>query len=858
MLKWTTLEYKHDFMPPKLTDPWASDKTHVLELLKVSPESGLSSSEAKRRTKLYGLNKLAEKQRFHLFFDFIEGFLNPFIILLIAASLISALLGQITDFLIILTIILTSGLLSFYQHYKAENEVEKLKQKILLTADVIRDGVRKEIPFSAVTIGDILLLKVGDVIPADARLLKAKDLSVNEAVLSGESLPVEKQASVVVLKDTELSERKNMVFMGTHIEAGEGQAVVVAVGKDTSFGRLSKEIQTKKPNTSFDQGLNNFGFLLMRAVILLTLFVFLVNTVLKHDVLNSFIFALALAVGLTPELLPIILTINLSRGALRMGKKDVIVKYLPAIQNFGSMDILCTDKTGTLTENQIALNSFEDVRGNESRETLLYGIANSYFQSGYKNPLETTLLGYQHEFELDGFRKLSEIPFDFERKRLSVVLKDKKGKIILVTKGSPHKIFPLISHYRENGVVKTISQDLVKLIEKRCEELSGKGLLVLAVCKKEIEKKISYSTRDEKDLTFLGFLTFSDPPKQGVLDTIAHLRKLGVNLKVLTGDNEIVTKKVCEEVNLDIEGIMLGHEIEKMSADELRQKVTQNTVFARLTPEQKSRIIFALKENGHTVGYLGDGINDAPPLKSADVGISVHNGSEIARDVADIILMKKSLSVLRDGVIEGRKTYANILKYIMMGTSSNFGNMISVAISSMFLPFLPMLPTQILLNNLLYDTSQLSLPQDNVDVELLKKPKNWDVSFIKNFMIIFGLLSSIFDFFTFGVLLYFFHASSSLFQTGWFVESLTTQSLIILSLRTSHVPFFTSKPSKLLITSIILAPLVGIILPNMPFGSIFGFVRLPFIFYLVMVCFVVSYFVIIERAKSWFYRRIKQ
>ncbi|MCL5411327.1 MAG: magnesium-translocating P-type ATPase [Patescibacteria group bacterium] len=837
---------------------WTKEKSEIFKLLQTS-EEGLSEKEAKRRLKVYGLNELAVRRRFDLFFEFISTFLNPLILLLIFAGLVSAFLGEATNFVIILAIIFISGVLNFYQHYQAQNEADKLKQKVLLTTAVLRGNNQKEVPFSHIAIGDIVLLSVGDIVPADCRIIHAKDFSIDESTLTGESYPEEKSAERIGEEHLELTKRKNIAFMGTHVISGEGRAVVFATGKQAEFGQLSKEIQTAKPETSFDKGLNEFGFLLMRGVLLLTLFVFLANAALKHDILNSFLFALALAVGLTPELLPVILTINLAKGAAKMAKKEVIVKYLPAIQNLGGMDILCTDKTGTLTEDKITVRSFEDINGRENQEVLQYGLLNSHFQAGFRNPLDHALLKNRGKTVFGDFEKVDEIPFDFERKRLSVVLKNKQnGRLFLVTKGSLPRTIPTMDRYREGERVEKISKDFLEKVQKKYEQFSLSGFRVVIVGIKEIEKKDSYEVEDEKDLVFLGFLTFFDPPQKGVLKTVNQLNHLGISLKILTGDNELVTKRLCEEIKLEVKGIMTGTEVDSLHPTDLKERALETTIFARLTPEQKSKIIQALKETGHTVGYLGDGINDAPPLKSSDVGISVHNGSDVARDVSDIILMKKSLSVLQEGVIEGRKTYANILKYLMMVTSSNFGNMLTVAAASLFLPFLPMLPIQILLANLLYDISQLAIPTDNVDLEAVQTPRKWDKSFIKKFILIFGPINSLMDFSTFFILLYLLHASVNLFQTGLFLENLATQILIIFSIRTHFVPFYKSRPSKIFSLSIFSIVAIGMILPNLSFfSSYFSFAKLPSSFFLFLILIILLYFLVVEKTKSWFYGRNK-
>ncbi|MGH7245832.1 MAG: magnesium-translocating P-type ATPase, partial [Candidatus Levyibacteriota bacterium] len=635
-----------------------------------------------------------------------------------------------------------------------------------------------------------------------------------------------------------------VAFMGTHVVSGQGKMVIVAVGKATAFGKLSKEIVRNKPETNFDKGINAFGLLLLKFTLFLTLVVFATNAFFRHDVLTAFLFALALAIGLTPELLPIILTINLAKGALRMEHYGVIVKFLPSIQNLGAMDVLCSDKTGTLTSGDIALDSYENEKGQKDEDVLHFGLLNSHFQAGFKNPLDISLLYHKENFDINQYEKVDEIPFDFTRKRLSVIVEIKKTKKrLLITKGAPHAIFGLLKNKN------------IQHIEEKYKTLAENGYRVIAVAEKTIVEKSRYVKSDESGLSFKGFLIFSDKVKEGVSQIIADLKNHGVQIKILTGDNELVAEKVCKEVGIATDTILTGDAIDKLTEEKIREKVESCNIFTQLSPEQKSKIIMLLQKNGHTVGFLGDGINDAPPLKTSDVGISVQNGSDIAKDVADIILLKKSFHAIKEGVTEGRKTYANILKYIMMQTSSNVGNMITVAVASFFLPFIPMLPTQILLNDLLYDTSQIAIPTDTVDVSFLKKPRKWDLSFIQRFTVIFGPISSLFDFLTFFGLFVFFHASPVLFRSGWFVESLVSQLLIVFSIRTKQVPFFKSLPSKVLFLSTIAAVAIGVLLPVSPLASVFSFTALPLQFYLFLPCLIIFYFLLVERTKMWFFRK---
>lgn len=828
---------------------WSLSQEDLFQKLS-SQKAGLSPEEAKKRLKIFGANRLEEKKKTNVVLSFFSKFLNPLILILLFASLISAFLGELSNFFIILIIILISAGIDFYQQFNAENAAEKLKQRVSLKAEVIRSGLKQEILASEIVPGDMIFLSAGDLVPADCRIISSRELTVSESSLTGESYPVEKQ--VKTLNDSSsLSERINSVFLGTSVLSGEAEALVIKTGTATEFGKLAEHLIEKRPKTEFETGIEKFGFLLAKITLILVILVFFVNAFFKHDILNSFLFALALAVGLTPELLPVIVTINLAKGASRMAKKEVIVKDLPAIQNFGSMNVLCTDKTGTLTEDKIKLERYEDLSGQENDQVLLYGFLNSHFQTGLKSPLEKAVL--THEVNLTGFEKIDEVPFDFIRKRLSVIVK-KGRENLLITKGAPENILPHCSHVFLKETSELTEKNRQKILE-RFKDLSSEGYRVLAVAYKKIESQKTYNVDDEKNLTFLGLMAFLDPPKESAKEALSLLENAGVTLKILTGDNEIVTQKVCQELGLNIEGVMLGEEIEKLTDLELEKKMQTTNIFARLNPDQKQRIILSLKKAGNVTGFLGDGINDAPSLREADIGISVQNAVDIAKESADLILLRKDLHVLKDGVLEGRKTYGNIMKYIQMGTSSNFGNMFSVAGASLFLPFLPMLPIQILLNNLLYDVSQLTVFTDNVDPEYLQTPKKWDLKFIRHFMLIFGPISSIFDFATFFILLFIFRATVPLFQTGWFVESLVTQTLIIFSIRTVVSPFFKSWPSTPLIISSLGVALAGSILPFSPLAQIFSFAPPPLKFYLLLILLIALYLLIVEKTKVWFFHK---
>lgn len=816
--------------------------------------SGLSEKEAENRLKKVGPNQLIEKVHFTVIKLLWESFFSPLVLLLLVASFISSVLGDFKDFIIIFSIVLLSGSITFYQHFKANNAAEKLKKKVQLDATVVRDGIRRDISFEKIVPGDVLFLSAGDIIPADGRVIEEKDLTIDESTLTGEAFPAQKSVKFFQEKVHTLSNLTNIAFAGTHTLTGEAKIIIFATGRQTQLGQLSREIVKAKPKTDFDIGVENLSLLMIKLILILCFFVFGINAFLHHEILTSFTFAVALAVGLTPELMPVILTINLSRGALRMEKKEVIVKYLPAIQNLGSMDILCTDKTGTLTESAITLTDYQNISGDKSENVLLAGILDSTLKSGVKEPLDQAILRHEHNISLAEYKKIDEIPFDFNRKRASVIVQDNKKQILLITKGAPQKMLPLCTTYTKGLKKNMLTHGQREKIERMIQSLNKQGYRVLIVASKKVNKQDSYEMVDENHLTYLGILIFQDVVKTTVNRTINELKQLGISIKILTGDNELVTQKVCSDVHIQNLGTLLGDEIDGMNNQQLEDASEKITIFARLTPEQKSRIIEALKRKNHVVGYLGDGVNDAPPLKASDVGISVNNGSDIARDVADIVLMRKSLSILQQGVQEGRKTHANIFKYIFMSLSSNFGNMMSVAIASIFLPFLPMLPIQILLIDFLYDFSQITTPMDTVDLELVTQPQQWNLGFIKRFTFVFGPISSVFDICTFLGLLFLFHSSPLIFRTGWFLESVITQTLIIFAIRTRRVPFFRSLPSIPITVSAIIAISLGFIFVNTPLAQAFSFTHLPSAFYLFLIVIVIIYFSFVEVGKKLFYK----
>jgi len=816
--------------------------------------SGLSSQEAERRLEIYGPNELAKRKKRAAIIEFLSHFRSPLLMILMFAGLVSGILGETTNAAIIFSIIILSVVLDFYQESMAERAAEMLRERVATTATVLRDGVRREVKLSEIVPGDIICLSAGDIVPADCRIITAKDLFVNQSALTGESFPVEKIADPIASPGASIEEWRNFLFMGTSIVSGTATAVAIRTGGQTEYGRIAKRLARRAPETEFERGIKGFGFMMMQITFLLVMFVFFVNALYKRDVLESLLFSVALAVGITPELLPMIISVNLSKGSIAMAKKGAIVKRLISIENFGSMDVLCSDKTGTLTENRIKLVLHIDASGAEDERVLLYSFLNSYHQTGLRSPLDEAILGYR-DIDVSGYRKVDEIPFDFVRKRISIVV-ERDGRRMLITKGAPEEVLAICSKYELGGTVLDLMGDDRKRIEGKYWELSAEGFRVLGVAYKELaDGRAAYSVKDECELTFIGFVAFLDPPKETAREALQLLRGAGIEFKIVTGDNELVSKKVCEHLGFEVKGVVLGSEIARMDDDALSRVVEEANIFARVTPAQKDRIINALRANGHVVGFLGDGINDAPPLKSADVGISVDNAVDVAKESADIILTHKDLRILRDGVLEGRKTFGNTMKYIMMGTSSNFGNMFSVAGASMFLPFLPMLPTQILLNNLLYDFSQFTIPTDEVDPEFIERPRRWDIAFIRRFMIFLGPVSSIFDFLTFFIMLLVFHATEPLFQTAWFLESLCSQTLVIFAIRTRRTPFYKSRPSKPLLLGTLATVASALILPFTPLGPLFGFVRPPPAFFAALAALIGAYLALTEAVKKWFYGR---
>ena len=825
----------------------------LLAKLQTSP-NGLKEKEAKIRLEEYGPNEPAKKKKQNIFFQIISKFINPLVIVLLIIAVFSFFFGEKISATFVILMAFISVFLSFIQEYKAGKEAEKLSELVRATATVYREGKKKEIKIREIVPGDIIELSAGDMIPADIRILSCKDLFINQASLTGESLPIEKISGPIQPKTNSINDLTNIVFMGCSVVSGTGIGVVIKTGLSTKIGEISKRMTTIRVESSFDKGIRKFTWVMIYLMCVLVIIIFLVNALLKGNPLQAFLFSLAVAVGLTPQMLPMLVTINLSKGAITMAKKQVVVKRLNAIQNFGAMDVLCTDKTGTLTIDRIVLEKHCDVVQKEDEEVLLFAYINSFYQTGLRNTLDKTILEYE-KIPIMEFTKIDEIPFDFSRKIMSVVV-EKQGKHLLISKGAPEEIFKRCTKYELDGEIFEIEQLIIRDLKEEYDELSSDGFRVLAIAYKEIEnKKTAYSKEDEWGLILKGYVAFLDPPKPTVRKTIKRLKNLGIEFKVLTGDNELVTKKICSEVGIDVKGLLTGEEMEKIDEDQLKQIVENVSVFARLSPIQKEKIIQILHKNNHIVGYLGDGINDALPLKRADVGISVNNAVDIAKESADIILLKKSLIVLEDGIIEGRKTFGNIVKYIKMGASSNFGNMISMTGASILLPFLPMLPIQVLLNNFLYDISQVSIPSDNVDKEYLLKSRPWNIDYIRKFIFFFGPISSVFDFITYGILLFIFHSSEALFHTGWFLESLCTQTFVIHIIRTGKIPFIESRPSQFLAFTSIYIATIGIIIPFTPLGRYFGFVIPPFSYFLVLFLITITYLFSVQSVKNWFIKK---
>jgi len=824
----------------------------VLENLR-STAQGLSEAEAAARLKTYGPNRLKPKRKTGILLLFLGQFKSPIILILLFAGVLSFFLHDPTDGVIILVIILFSGFLGFWQEKGAVQTVEKLLAAVEVKSEVLRDGKLMDLAVAEIVPGDIILLRAGDVIPADGLILESKDLFVDEAMLTGETFPVEKSAGIVPL-GTPLARVTNALFMGTHVISGTSKALFIATGQSTELGKISDRLKLRPPETEFERGIRRFGYLLLEITLVLVLAIFAVNVFFARPVLDSFLFAMALAVGLTPQLLPAIISINLAHGANQMAREKVIVKRLASIENFGSMNVLCSDKTGTLTEGVVKVQAALDAKGIDNEKVLFYAYLNSYYESGFTNPIDESIRR-SRSFDLSSSRKLDEVPFDFIRRRLSILV-GLEEKPVLITKGALLNVLSTCSSAEtsEGGVIPLAAAR--NDIDRLFRELSGRGLRTLAVAYRIMKDQTTVTKIDEKNMTFLGLLAFADPIKHGIIATVEELKKSGITFKIITGDNELVAADVTRQVGLLKSRILTGPQIRQMSDAALIRQAQEIDVFAEIEPNQKERIIQALQKSGNVVGYLGDGINDAPALHASDVGISVDSAVDVAKEAADIVLLEKNLDVLVRGVQNGRRTFANTLKYVFMATSANFGNMFSMAGASLFLPFLPLLPKQILLTNLLTDFPEMSIAGDRVDQEMLTQPRRWNIKFIRNFMLTFGPISSIFDFLTFGVLLLLLHAGQAEFRTGWFIESVVSASIIVLVVRTRR-PFILSRPGKYLLLSTLIIAGITLSLPYLPVAVAFGFRPVPVSFFPALGAILILYILSAEIVKRMFYRRAK-
>jgi Mg2+-importing ATPase len=831
---------------------WSISVPDLLTRLQATA-GGLTINEARTRLTSYGANRLKPQKSSGAFTLLVSQFKSPIILILLFATGLSLFLHNLVDASIILTIVILSGLLGFWQEHSASNAVAKLLAIVQIKAAVLRDGKQQEIPVEEIVPGDVVILNAGDIVPGDCLLLESKDLFVDEAMLTGETFPVEKDVTVLPA-GTALAQRTNSVWMGTHIVSGNAKAFVILTGKNTEFGKVSERLKLKSPETDFEHGIRRFGYFLGEVTLVLVVIIFAINVYLHRPVLESFLFSLALAVGLTPQLLPAIISINLAHGAKKMAQKKVIVKRLASIENFGSMNVICSDKTGTLTEGNVQVDSALNVNGDANEKVFLFAYLNAFYETGFTNPIDQAILNYR-KIELSEYRKQDEIPYDFLRKRLSIAVTH--GDVhLMVTKGALTNILDVCSSAEtgEGNIVELGSiQDQV---QKHFADFSNQGFRTLGIAYKNISAGSPINKSDEKEMTFLGFLTLFDPPKANILDTIASLKKLGVSLKIITGDNQLVAASLSKKMGLSDNNILAGPELRQMSDGALLSRVAGVDVFAEIEPNQKERIIIALRKAGNVVGYMGDGINDASALHAADVGISVDTAADVAKDAADIVLLEKDLGVLVEGVREGRRTFANTLKYVFMATSANFGNMFSMAGISLFIPFLPLLPKQILLTNLMTDFPEMTIATDRVDDEMVDHPRRWDIKAIRKFMITFGLVSSVFDYLTFGLLLLVLRANESQFRTGWFLESVISASMIVLVIR-SRKPFFRSRPGKYLLIATLSIAVLTMILPFTPLGTVFGFSPLSLTTYLLLLLIVVIYIFAAEVTKTIFYKRVK-
>jgi len=850
----------------RLVDLCSVNQKDAIKDLGSAPK-GLSSEEAERRLDEFGLNELAHAKQMGVLADILHRCKSPLVIQLLVIAAVSGAIGEMKSAFIVGAMVLLSVGLSFILDRRSGRAVEALGKRVQSRTLVLRDGEETEIKISEVVPGDIVLLQAGSIIPADLRLLTAKDFFVSQSALTGESMPVEKTAQAVATHGQSVWDLANACFLGSSVNSGSARGLVVNTGSRTLFGSISVTLAERTEETSFDKGTRSFTWLMIRFMLVMTCAVFFIVGMTKGDWVEALLFGLSIAVGLTPEMLPMIVTVNLAKGALAMAAKKVIIKRLPSIQNFGAIDILCTDKTGTLTQDQVVLERYVDITGHTSEDVLNYAYLNSHYQTGLRNLIDRAILDHT-ELNAGLCRLVDELPFDFQRRRMSVVV-DYEGDHVLICKGAVEEIYDCCSHYQIGEEVYPLFEMIRDNLSEEVESLNKDGFRVLAIAYREFDReKTTFTVEDESEMVLLGYIAFFDPPKASAAEALELLQKAGVRVKVLTGDNGLVTQRVCANVGIEVERIVAGAELSQLSPEELTRTVKDVDIFVKLSPAQKEQIVRALREAGHVVGFMGDGINDAPALKAADVGISVDSAVDVAKETADIVLLEKSLLVLEEGIVEGRRVFANIIKYIRMGASSNFGNMFSVVGASYLIPFLPMMPVQILTNNLLYDFSQTGIPTDNVDEELIAKPLKWNIDNIKRFMVYIGPISSIFDYATFALMWYFFGCSAyshsapaqqeslaRLFQTGWFVESLLTQTLIVHIIRTRRVPFFGSSASLPMTVTTLSIMGIGAWLPYSPFAGALNLVPLPPIYWAWIGAFLVSYSLLTHFVKSWFFKK---
>lgn len=823
-----------------------------------SGHNGLDRAVAADRLQKYGQNRMEIGHRHsEVLWMFLNQFSNPLVLILVIAAIVSILIHDWLDAVIVLAIILITAVLSFVQEYRAANAVEKLRQRVFVKSMVLRNGETLSIPSQEVVPGDIVQLTAGSLIPGDGVLLESKNFYVSQALLTGETFPVEKRPGIAS-QNSSLIERTNCVFMGTSVRSGSAKALIVHTGSKTRFGRIADSLALSQPETEFERGLRRFGTMLIGVMVIMMLAILSVNILFQHPTIEAFMFAMALAVGLSPEMLPAILTITLAHGAQKMAKEGVIVKRLNVIENLGSMDVLCTDKTGTLTKGVVKLDNAMDSTGTPSASVLHLAYLNARLQTGLTNPLDDAIIaaGKEVSVSMREYQKVDEIPYDFIRKRLSIVITSKQeASALMISKGALQNILDVCDRVQIGRTTELLSEKHSREIQQHFAEWSKQGFRVLGIAQKPLKLGKTYTRDDEHEMVFVGFLLFFDPPEEGISKTLGEMCRLGVQLKIITGDNKHVAQHVAQEVGIKTERIITGAELDVMKDEALWHLATKVNLFAEVDPNQKERIISALQRTGHVVGYLGDGINDAPALHAADVGISVDQAADIAKEAADLILLKHNLKVICKGIHEGRHTFANTLKYIFITTSANFGNMISMALASLFLPFLPMLAKQILLNNFLSDIPSMGIANDNIDRDWDKTPHRWDINLVRNFMIVFGLISVVFDFMTFGMLLYISGTVSEVFRTGWFVESLLTELLILFVIR-SYKPFYQSKPSRFLIWSTVIVIFITLLLPYLGIGKMMGFVPLPASIMTAILGITILYVIVSEFTKRIFFHRI--